>query len=187
MPKLTKIYTKTGDDGSTALGSRRRVPKDDLRIEAYGTVDELNSFIGLALSYDLDEKLRQPLRSIQNQLFHLGSDLAFPEEDKKEFEVPRIEERHIKSLEELIDAYTEQLGPLENFILPGGTQAAAALQTARAVCRRAERVLVSLARVEKINPLNQQYLNRLSDALFMIGRVENKVKGVEDPVWDSHA
>ncbi|MEN8241901.1 MAG: cob(I)yrinic acid a,c-diamide adenosyltransferase [Chloroflexota bacterium] len=187
MPKLTKIYTKTGDDGTTALGSRRRVPKDDLRIEAYGTVDELAAFIGLALAADPDQSLVKPLRSIQNQLFHLGSDLAFPEEDKKQFEVPRIEERHILALEELIDGYADELGPLENFILPGGTPAAAALQTARAVCRRAERVLVSLARVEKVNPLNQQFLNRLSDALFIIGRIENKLKGVEDPLWDSHA
>lgn len=187
MPRLTKIYTKTGDDGTTALGSRRRVPKDDLRIEAYGTVDELTAFIGLALAFDLEQSLVDPLRAIQNQLFHLGSDLAFPEEDKKQFEVPRIEQRHIDGLEALIDSYSDELGPLENFILPGGTKAAAALQTARAVCRRAERVLVSLAKVEKVNPLNQQYLNRLSDALFTLGRVENKRHGVEDPTWDSHA
>lgn len=187
MPKLTKIYTKTGDDGSTALGSRRRVPKDDLRIEAYGTVDELTAFIGLALAFEPDQSLVKPLRAIQNQLFHLGSDLAFPEEDKQQFEVPRIEERHIKALEGLIDAYTDELGPLENFILPGGTGAASALQTARAVCRRAERVLVSLGREEKINPLNLKYLNRLSDALFQMGRLENKIAGVNDPVWDSRA
>jgi cob(I)alamin adenosyltransferase len=187
MPKLTKIYTRTGDEGTTALGSRRRVPKDDLRIEAYGTVDELNSLIGLVLSYKPDEKLVEPLKSIQNQLFHLGSDLAFPEEDKKQFEVPRIEKRHITGLEELIDELNEVAGPLDNFILPGGGQSAAALQVARAVCRRAERVLVSLAREEKTNPLNLQYLNRLSDALFMMARYDNKKKGIEDPLWDSHA
>lgn len=187
MPKLTKIYTRTGDDGSTALGTRRRVPKDDLRIEAYGTVDELNSFIGLALSYEPDKKLVDPLKSIQNQLLHLGSDLAFPEEDKKEFEVPRIEDRHITDLEKLIDDLNEVVGPLKNFILPGGGQCAAALQVARTVCRRAERVLVSLSREEKINPLNLKYLNRLSDALFVMGRYENKAKGIEDPLWDSYA
>jgi cob(I)alamin adenosyltransferase len=187
MPKLTKIYTRTGDDGSTALGSRRRVPKDDLRIEAYGTVDELNSLIGLALAYEPDKKLVEPLRSIQNQLFHLGSDLAFPEEDKKEFEVPRLEERHVADLEKLIDELNEEVGPLKNFILPGGGQSASALQVARAVCRRAERVLVSLAREEKINSLNLQFLNRLSDALFMMARYDNKMKGIQDPLWDSYA
>jgi cob(I)alamin adenosyltransferase len=187
MPKLTKIYTRTGDDGTTALGTRRRVPKDDLRIEAYGTVDELTSFIGLALAYGLDPRVEQPLRVIQNQLLHLGADLAFPQEDEKQFEVPRIEARHIEDLEKLIDVFTEELGPLENFILPGGSQGAAVLQVARAVCRRAERNLVSLVEREKINPLNLPFLNRLSDLLFMMGRYENKAKGVEDPLWDSHA
>jgi cob(I)alamin adenosyltransferase len=187
MPKLTKIYTRTGDDGTTALGTRQRVPKDHLRIEAYGTVDELNSFIGLALAYGPDARLEAPLRSIQNQLFHLGSDLAFPEADKEQIEVPRIEERHITGLEKLIDELSEELGPLQNFILPGGSQSAAALQVARAVCRRAERLLVSLDREEKLNPLNLPFLNRLSDLLFMMGRYENKAKGISDPLWDSHA
>lgn len=186
MPKLTKIYTRTGDEGSTALGSRRRVPKDHLRIEAYGTIDELNSFIGLALSYQPDARIAAPLRLIQNQLFNLGSDLAFPEEDKQQFEVPRIEERHIKALESLIDEINEDLGPLENFILPGGSQSAAALQVARAVCRRGERLLVSLGREEKLNPLNLPYLNRLSDLLFMMARYENKARDIDDPLWDTH-
>jgi cob(I)alamin adenosyltransferase len=187
MPKLTKIYTRTGDDGTTALGTRRRVPKDDLRIEAYGTVDELSSFIGLALAYNLDPRLAEALRSIQNQLLHLGSDLAFPDEEEKQFEVPRIEARHIEGIEKLIDEFAEELGPLENFILPGGSRGAAVLQVARAVCRRAERILVTLAEREKINPLNLPYLNRLSDLLFMMGRYENKARGVEDPLWDSRA
>jgi cob(I)alamin adenosyltransferase len=187
MPKLTKIYTRTGDEGSTALGSRRRVPKDDLRIEAYGTIDELNSFIGLALAYQPDDRLQAPLRSIQNQLFHLGSDLAFPDDEKEQFQVPRIEARHVEALEGLIDVLAEELGPLQNFILPGGSQSAAALQVARAVCRRAERILVSLAQEQQINPLNLSYVNRLSDLLFMMGRYENKVRGIEDPLWDSHA
>lgn len=187
MPKLTKIYTRTGDDGTTALGTTRRVPKDDLRVSCYGTVDELNALLGLAHSAGLDEKLGQALSKIQNELFHLGSDLAFPEEEKKQFNVPRIEERHVVALEKLIDDLNEQVGPLKNFILPGGSQGAAGLQVARAVCRRAEREVVSLAREAEVSPLNLKYLNRLSDALFVMGRFENKQKGIEEPLWDSHA
>ena len=187
MPKITKIYTRTGDDGTTALGTTRRVPKDDPRIAAYGTVDELNALIGLALSFGLDEKLAQTLPKIQNDLFHLGSDLAFPAEDKNQFDVPRVEERHIRALESLIDELNQIVGPLKNFILFGGSQGAAALQVARAVCRRAEREVVSLSHTDEVNPLNIQYLNRLSDALFVMGRFENKQKGVIEPLWDSHA
>jgi len=187
MPKITKIYTRTGDDGTTALGTTRRVSKDAPRVAAYGTVDELNALLGLALSYELDEKLAMVLPKIQNDLFHLGSDLAFPEEEKKQFSVPRIEERHVNSLESLIDELNESVGPLTNFILPGRVQGAAVLQVARAVCRRAEREVVSLSREEEVNPLNLQYLNRLSDALFVMGRYENKQKGVQEPLWDSRA
>ena len=187
MPKITKIYTRTGDDGTTALGSRTRVSKDDLRVEAYGTIDELNSFIGLALSFGLAKMLNETLPKIQNELLHLGSDLAFPVEDKKEWQVPRIEEKHIQALEKLIDELNELVGPLENFILPGGTAGAAALQVARTVCRRAERVTVTLSRHQDVSPLNIQYLNRLSDVLFVMGRYENKDKGISEPLWDSRA
>jgi cob(I)alamin adenosyltransferase len=187
MPKITKIYTRTGDDGTTALGTTRRVPKDDPRVAAYGTVDELNAHLGFALSIGLDEKLANVLPRIQNDLFHLGSDLAFPAEEKKQFNVPRIEERHVQALESLIDELNEIVGPLKNFILPGGGQGAAALQVARAVCRRAEREVVLLSHSDEVNPLNLQYLNRLSDALFVMGRFENKQKGVEESLWDSRA
>jgi len=187
MPKITKIYTRTGDDGTTALGTTRRVAKDDPRVAAYGTVDELNAMVGLALAFGLDEKLADVLPRIQNELFHLGSDLAFPAEEKKQFNVPRIEERHVSALESLIDELNEVVGPLKNFILPGGSQGAAVLQAARAVCRRAEREVVTLSRTEEVNPLNLQYLNRLSDALFVMGRFENRQKGVAEPLWDSHA
>jgi len=187
MPKITKIYTRTGDDGTTALGTTRRVPKDDPRVAAYGTVDELNAHLGLALSFGLDGKLAEFLPRIQNELFHLGSDLAFPAEDKKQFDVPRVEERHVQALETLIDELNEIVGPLKNFILPGGSRGAAALQVARAVCRRAEREVVSLAGQEEVSPLSIQYLNRLSDALFVMGRYENKQKGIEEPLWDSRA
>lgn len=187
MPKITKIYTRTGDDGTTALGSRARVPKDDLRVETYGAIDELNSLIGLALSFGLDEKLDTELPRIQNELFHLGADLAYPLEDKKEWKVPRIEEGHVKAVETLIDALNEVVGPLENFILPGGCPGAAALQVARTVCRRAERLAVSLSRQQEISQHNLAYLNRLSDLLFVMGRFENQQKGIKEPVWDSRA
>ncbi|MBN2043747.1 MAG: cob(I)yrinic acid a,c-diamide adenosyltransferase [Anaerolineales bacterium] len=187
MPKITKIYTKTGDDGTTALGSRIRVPKNDLRIETYGTVDELNSLIGLAISYSLADKIASELKVIQNTLLHLGSDLAFPEEDKREWQVPRIEEKHIEQMEGWIDELSAEVGPLANFILPGGTSGAATLQVARTVCRRAERMAVSLSAQQPVNPLNLSFLNRLSDLLFVMGRYENQQKGVEEPLWDSRA
>ncbi len=185
MPKITKIYTRKGDDGSTALGSRARVPKDSLRITAYGTVDELNSIIGLAIAQGLSPRLSEVLPKIQNQLFHLGSDLAFPPEDKTQ--VPRISQAHVEALEKLIDELNEVVGPLLNFILPGGTVASATLQIARTICRRAERISVSLMREETINLLSLAYLNRLSDALFVMARYENNQSGVEEPLWDSRA
>jgi cob(I)alamin adenosyltransferase len=187
MPRLTKIYTRTGDDGSTALGSRQRVPKDSPRIRANGAVDELNSFIGLALAQGLSPRLAKTLPAIQNELFHLGADLSFPPGEGKEFEIPRIETHHVEALEKLIDELNEQVGPLENFILPGGSPSAAALQVARAVCRKAERRLVSLARQESVSPEALAYINRLSDALFVMARYENKQRGVQGPLWNSHA
>jgi len=122
MPRLTKIYTKKGDAGETSLGGGQRVPKDHLRVIAYGAVDELNSQIGLALAYGLCEKLEAVLTEIQNELFDLGSDLAFREEDKALYPIPQIEARHVERLEKLIDEMTAVVGPLENFILPGGKQ-----------------------------------------------------------------
>lgn len=185
MPRLTKIYTKTGDDGTTALGSKQRVPKDHPRVRAYGAVDELNSLVGLALAHGLCAKLAAALPSIQNQLFHLGSDLSFPPEEAEEFKVPRIEQRHIDALETLIDEMNAELGPLENFILPGGSLGAATLQVARAVCRRAERRLVTLAREDSVRPESVTYVNRLSDALFVMARYENLQRGVSEPLWNS--
>lgn len=187
MPRLTKIYTRTGDDGSTALGSRQRVPKDSPRVRAYGSVDEVNSLLGLALAQGLSPRLAESLPPIQNQLFHLGAELSFPPDEGKEVKIPRIEDRHISGLESLIDELNAQVGPLENFILPGGAPGAAALQVARAVCRRAERRLVTLAGGEEVRPEALAYLNRLSDLLFVMARYENKQRGVEEPLWDSHA
>ena len=187
MPRITRVYTRTGDDGTTGLGGGQRVPKDSLRIEAYGTVDELNSVLGVALASGLNEAIAVPLRSIQNELFHLGSDLCILEEDKAKTPVPRIEERHVVSLEKLMDRLSEELTPLENFILPGGTPGAAHLHVARTVCRRAERLVVALARDEPVGAFTVRYLNRLSDALFVMARHENKRRGVADVLWDSRA
>jgi cob(I)alamin adenosyltransferase len=187
MPRLTKIYTRTGDDGTTALGFGGRVAKDALRIECYGTVDELNSLLGMARAAGLPPGIDPPLARIQNDLFHLGSDLCVPEAEKAAHPVPRIEPRHLELLEGWIDAWNERLAPLENFILPGGTPAAATLHVARTVCRRAERLLVALAREEAIGEHDLPYLNRLSDLLFVLARVANHLAGRDDVLWDSRA
>ena len=187
MPRLTKIYTRTGDEGTTGLGISRRVSKDDARVAAYGDVDELSSQVGVALALDLSAELGKALLQIQNDLFHLGSDLCIPEEDKATLEVPTIEARHVDQLEAWIDAWLEELPTLDNFILPGGTASAAAVHFARTVCRRAERSLVTLARAEEIGPFALIYLNRLSDLLFVAARLENKRKGQAETQWDSRA
>lgn len=187
MPRLTRIYTKTGDDGTTALGGGQRVGKDHLRIEAYGTVDELNAILGLVLSAGVDDELQSALSAVQNELFHLGSDLCFLEEDKKHIAIPRIESRHVEALEQMIDRLSERLGPLENFILPGGSESAARLHMARCVCRRAERLVVSLSHAEAVGSHVVRYLNRLSDALFVAARWENHRQGRADVCWNSRA
>ncbi len=185
MPRLTKIYTRGGDQGLTALGSGTRVPKDALRVQAYGTADELNSQLGVAVAGGLCERLATLLPTIQNELFHLGSDLCFTEEDKRKYNIPLIEERHVTALEVVIDELTAVVGPLENFILPGGSLGAAQLHVARTICRRAEREVVTLGREEAIGPYVLQYLNRLSDALFVMARYENHMRGVPEPLWNS--
>jgi cob(I)alamin adenosyltransferase len=187
MPRITKVYTRTGDDGTTALGAGRRVAKDSARVEAYGTVDELNSFLGVAIASGLDGTLVETLGAIQNDLFHLGSDLCVTEEDKAARPVPRIEARHVAALERWIDRLSEDLPALENFVLPGGSAGAAQLHVARAVCRRAERLVVALSRSEAIGDHVIVYLNRLSDALFVMARWENHRKGVPDVLWNSRA
>lgn len=185
MPRLTKIYTRTGDEGMTSLGSRQRVAKDSLRVQAYGTIDELNSVLGVALAHGLVKQLTEKLTIIQNELFHLGSDLCFTEEDKKDYQIPQIEPRHIEALELFIDEMNEVVGPLQNFILPGGSIGAAQLHVARTVCRRAERSAISLARQEPIGQYVIPYLNRLSDALFVMARYENHLRAIPEPLWNS--
>jgi cob(I)alamin adenosyltransferase len=187
MPRITKVYTKKGDDGTTALGIGSRVPKDSLRVECYGTVDETNAAIGCAIAAGAHAHLAAMLHRIQNELFHLGSDLCVPETDKTKVAVPRIEDRHVKGLERDIDELQQHLPPLENFVLPGGSPAAAQLHLARTICRRAERILVTLSRKEYVGGSAIPYLNRLSDFLFVASRSENRARGVAEPVWDSRA
>jgi cob(I)alamin adenosyltransferase len=187
VPRITKVYTRTGDDGTTGLGSGRRVPKDSPRIDAYGTVDELNSQIGVALAIGLDAEVSNALGAIQNELFHLGSDLCVLEEEKERLPVPGISESHVLALESLMDRLSRDLPPLTNFVLPGGWAGAAQLHVARTVCRRAERLVIALSRNERVGRFIVQYLNRLSDALFVMARYENRKRGVAEPLWDSRA
>ncbi|WP_372369079.1 cob(I)yrinic acid a,c-diamide adenosyltransferase [Candidatus Uabimicrobium sp. HlEnr_7] len=187
MPKITKVYTRKGDDGTTSLGGGQRIQKHALRIETYGTVDELNSFIGLAISTTNVDKNKQRLGEIQNELFHLGCDLCILEEDKEKMPVPSVEQKHIDKLELWMDEMNEELAPLQNFILPGGALAASYLHVARTVCRRSERLLSKLCKEESVGKCTLQYLNRLSDLLFVMSRYENKQNNIEEPYWDSKA
>jgi cob(I)alamin adenosyltransferase len=183
VPRLNRIYTRTGDEGLTGLGGGQRVPKDSARVETYGTVDELNSQLGVALAIGLCDRLEAELPRIQNELFDLGSDLATPAVSQARHPVPTVEPRHIEKLERLIDELNATVGPLENFLLPGGSAGAAQLHVARTVCRRAERAATRLAREEAIGPTVLPYLNRLSDALFVMARYENHERGVAEPLW----
>jgi cob(I)alamin adenosyltransferase len=183
VPRLNRIYTRTGDEGLTGLGGGQRVPKDSARVETYGTVDELNSQLGVALAIGLCDRLEAELPRIQNELFDLGSDLATPAVSQARHPVPTVEPRHIEKLERLIDELNATVGPLENFLLPGGSAGAAQLHVARTVCRRAERAATRLAREEAIGPTVLPYLNRLSDALFVMARFENHERGVSEPLW----
>jgi cob(I)alamin adenosyltransferase len=175
-----KIYTKTGDDGTTGLQGGIRVDKSNPRIIAYGTVDELNSNLGVVLSENTDEQIKQILTQIQNELFILGSDLSNPDNNDTS---NRISQERIKHLEDIIDELEKEVKPLTNFILPGGTKIAALIHQARTVARRAEICVVELQKTQKINNFCLQYLNRLSDLLFVLGRVMNKRNNSEDVIW----
>ena len=187
MPRSSKVYTRTGDNGTTALGTGRRVPKTDLRIQAYGTVDELNAQLGVVLAADLTRELAEPLRQMQSELFHAGAELCVSEAERDKHPGPRIEARHIERLEQLMDRLGPELEPLQSFVLPGGTLAAAHLHVARTICRRAERAVLAVAEREPVGPNLIKYLNRLSDTLFVMARYENKMAGVDEPSWDSRA
>jgi cob(I)alamin adenosyltransferase len=181
MVKLTKIYTRGGDSGETSLGGGRRVAKHDLRVAAYGTVDEANATIGVARLHtagDADAMLGR----IQNDLFDLGADLCTPENPEARTPALRISQAQIDRLEHEIDAMNEGLAPLNSFVLPGGTPAAAQLHVARTVTRRAERLISELATQEKVSPLALKYANRLSDHLFVLARHLND-DGKRDVLW----
>jgi cob(I)alamin adenosyltransferase len=185
MVRINRVYTGGGDDGTTALGGGQRVPKDSLRIEAYGTVDELNSVLGVAIASGVHESMRERFHVIQQVLFNLGSDLCMLEEDKQRFALPQIEERHVRDLEAWMDEWNEDLEPLKSFVLPGGDVPAAQLHVARTVCRRAERCVITLSREEPVGTHVIVYLNRLSDLLFVASRYHTKQAGLEDVLWDS--
>ena len=177
--RLDRIYTRGGDTGETSLGSGERVPKDDVRIEAAGDVDELNALLGVALTRGAPE---DPLRQVQNDLFDLGADLSVPLSDTKR-ERLRVTAEQVAWLEERCDEANADLPMLRSFILPGGSEAAALLHLGRTVCRRAERRVVTLARREPVNPEARAYLNRLSDLLFILARSTNAEHGAEEPLW----
>jgi cob(I)alamin adenosyltransferase len=175
--RLSKIYTRTGDDGSTGLGDGSRVGKDSLRVAAYGTVDELNSTIGMVLASDgVDDEVREVLTQVQHDLFDLGGELCIPG-------MAMIEDADIDRLEQVLDRFNDPLPPLKDFILPGGGMAASCCHLARTVCRRAEREVIALGREEEIRPQAQRYLNRLSDLLFVLCRVLARASGHGEVLW----
>ena len=176
--RLTRIYTRGGDTGETSLGDGSRVSKLDCRIGAFGTVDELNSALGLVLAGDVPERLRGPLVVIQNELFDVGADLSVPWGVTDRL---RVEQPMIDALEQLCDDFNADLPELRSFVLPGGTEAAARLHVARTICRRAERDVLQGAQEVDLNPLVLRYLNRLSDLLFILARTANT--GGEEPLW----
>lgn len=176
--RLSKIYTRTGDDGTTGLGDGSRVPKDDPRVEAYGTVDELNSAIGMVLAETIPGRVRDCLETIQHELFDLGSELCMPG-------YAAITDEHVNRLEQSLDTLNADLPPLKEFILPGGGRAAAACHLARTICRRAERRTQTLARRENTTLIGLRYLNRLSDLLFVMARVLARDANGEEVQWRS--
>ena len=183
MVYLNRIYTKSGDGGETSLGDGRRVPKTDLRIRAYGGVDELNAVLGLVLVAEPSDDLARMLAHIQNDLFDVGADLCVPESDEPPAHAPlRVTEAQVARLEHRIDAANERLSPLTSFILPGGSTVAAHLHHARTVCRRVEIGVLELTARERVNPQVAIYLNRLSDLLFVLARVAND-DGRGDVPW----
>jgi cob(I)alamin adenosyltransferase len=180
-----KIYTRTGDEGATALFGGGRVEKDHPRVEAYGDVDELNAALGMARSIDMMPRIDEVLVPVQRDLFAIGALLATPDHDKmrEQLSKARIDEQRIAELELAIDACEQELEPLRSFIIPGGTPKAAALHVARTVCRRAERRVVTLAHEIDLPTLVVIYLNRLSDLLFMLARVANRRAGAGEVTW----
>jgi cob(I)alamin adenosyltransferase len=181
--RLTRIYTGGGDSGETSLGDGARVSKDDARIEAFGTVDELNAVIGLALAAGGPTEITAPLERIQNELFDLGADLAVPVSSDDEKSRLRVTSEQASTLEGECDSLNEALEPLKSFVLPGGSELAARLHHARTVCRRAERRIVTLAAVAEVTPAVIVYVNRLSDLLFIMARAASHEGGSPETLW----
>ena len=177
-----KIYTKTGDKGDTSLFCGQRVPKDALRIEAYGTIDELNSILGRVQAESSDKRISEIIATVQKELFALGADLATPRSAPSKL-VRRFEPKDAHTLEKLIDGLESRVKPLKSFILPGGSTIAAQIHVARTVCRRAERAVVRLSRNEDIGTGIMVYLNRLSDLLFVLARYANQAAGIPETTW----
>jgi|BEDMetMinimDraft_2_1075160.scaffolds.fasta_scaffold00241_9 cob(I)alamin adenosyltransferase len=173
-------YTRTGDSGETSLIGGERVSKDDLRVECYGNVDELNCFISLAVLYSKDEKLKNLLIKIQRDLFTLGADLAAPLNISEKLKVPRITKEYIDFLENKIDEFAKDLNPLHRFIIPGGSLLATYLHIARSICRRTERSAIKLSKIYDINKNIVPYLNRLSSLFFVLARYANKLENIND-------
>jgi len=184
---MPRMYTRTGDKGETGLFSGERVPKNSLRVEAYGAVDELSSWIGYARSLMKDREVDEVLENVQRDLFLVCTDLATRPEKGRPHKANQVSDAMVKHLEEAIDRLGAELPPLSTFIVPSGTDAAAALHVARAVARRAERRTVSLAQKEELNPQLVPYLNRLSSLLFVLARIVNKRSGVEEAKWSSRS
>jgi len=175
-----KIYTKKGDDGTTGLQGNKRVSKSNSRISAYGTVDEINSILGIVLSNKLDDDISKLLTKVQNDLFSIGADLSNPDMSTPQ----RVNEEMVSMLENQIDKMEKELAPITKFILPGGDKIASFIHNTRSVTRRAETMVVSLSKNEPINQICIKYLNRLSDLLFVVARVINKRKGINDVFWE---
>jgi len=178
-----KIYTGFGDEGKTRLYGGQIVDKDNLRVEVYGTIDELNSVIGVVVTHIENKRLIEDLQDIQNRLFEISAELATPEAGNINSEDPVINNQNIKEIEKKIDNLDNQLDPLKNFILPGGSQGASFCHLARTICRRAERTLISLNKVELINSRIIVFINRLSDFLFVVARFINKEQNIDDLPW----
>ncbi len=185
--RITKVYTRKGDGGETQLGGGQTVSKADARIAACGAVDELNSSIGVVIAGGDDARSQRMLSRVQNDLFHAGSELCMLEEDQRKWDIPRIKQCHVDALESEIDTLQQDLKPLEEFVLPGGTPTAAQLHVARAVCRRAETCVVALAQSEAVSAPLIAYLNRLSDLLFVMARHDNWTNQRADVLWDKKA
>lgn len=177
--RITKVYTRTGDDGTTSLARGKRLSKDSPRIRILGSFDELSSSIGVALAQGVGDELREPLKRVQNILFNLGGELAVPEK-----KMDLVSQDDVDWLEKTLDGWNESLPPLKEFVLPGGSPPAAHLHQARSVCRRAERDLVALSKTDPISGLTLTFVNRLSDFLFVAARYQNMKDGGEERMWE---